>query len=488
MKLSRRKALALAAGSATAWPAAFNLAAADTPPAPLAARLADYALSLNFDMLDPATVEQTKSLIVDALACAVAAFDERPVRACRELALVPADGASTVIGTSRRTTIDLASFANGAAIRYYDLNDAYASPTHGAVHPSDHIGACLAVAEAEKASATETLTAIVLAYEINCRLVDATDAAPRGWDPTLYSLPAVALATGRLMKLPHDQLTQAVALALNDHIPMGQTRTQTNSDWKGLADAEAERNAVFATELARAGVTGPAPIFEGRKGFFEMVASPAEVDVGAFGNGATQKFKILQSGVKVYPAVVYAQTAIVAGIAVAKEVGNMDKVASLEIATTARGYEQAGRDREKWTPQNRDTADHSLAYLTVRAMFDGDITNASYAPDKLRDPKVLALMQKTTVAPDPAFSKPRGNAPATRLTATLTDGTTVTRQIDDMPGFPGLPVDRAGMEHKFRSNTQGRWPAAKTDAILKALWDFEHTKDMRGLLGQMAFG
>lgn len=484
MPLTRR---GLLAGAAT-LPVPFVAARADDK-VPLAARLADYALGLTFDKLDAGTIEYAKSLIVDSMACAVAAFDERPVKACRDLALVPADGVSTVIGTSRRTTMDLASFANGAAIRYYDLNDAYASKGSGAVHPSDHIGACLAVAEAEKASAAEALTAIVLAYEINCRLIDVTDAVPKGWDPVLYSLPAVALAAGKLMKLSRDQLVQAVALALNDHIPMGQTRTQTNSDWKGLADSEAERNAVFAAQLARAGLTGPAPIFEGRKGFFALVASPADVDVGAFGDGKANKFKINASGVKVYPAVVYSQTAIVAGIALARKIGSIDKIASLEIAAHPRGYEQAGRDPEKWTPQNRDTADHSLPYLAARAMVDGDITNASYAPDKLRDPKILALMKKTTVKPDPDFAKaPKGNAPATRLTATLTDGSTVVQQTDDMPGFPGLPVDRAGMEHKFRSNTQGRWPDAQTAAILRSLWDFEHASDLRALLGQCALG
>ena len=64
---------------------------------------------------------------------------------------------------------------------------------------------------------------------------------------------------------------------------MAQTRTQTLSDWKGLADAEAGRNAVFAAMLARGGLTGPAPIFEGRAGFFQLVSGPADVDVDAFG-------------------------------------------------------------------------------------------------------------------------------------------------------------------------------------------------------------
>ena len=108
------------------------------------------------------------------------------------------------------------------------------------------------------------ITAIVLAYEINCRLLDVSDAATRGWDTPVFSLPAVALAAGKLMKLAPDKLAQAVNLAINDHIPMGQTRTQANSDWKGFADAEAARNAVFAAHAGAQGHDGPGTgIFEG---------------------------------------------------------------------------------------------------------------------------------------------------------------------------------------------------------------------------------
>src|SRR5262249_41011859 len=156
---------------------------------------------------------------------------------------------------------------------------------------------CLAVAESEHASGQQLVTAILLAYEINCRLLDSFDAVTRGWDAPVCSLPAIALAAGKLMKLSPEQLTQAVNLALNAHIPMGQTRTQTNSDWKGFADAEAARNAVFAATLARGGMTGPAPVFEGRKGFFQLVSTQAEVDVAAFG-GHGQSFKIHQCGMK----------------------------------------------------------------------------------------------------------------------------------------------------------------------------------------------
>src|SRR6201995_625933 len=295
MALARRSFLQLSAGAALMAAPARN-AWAETA-RPLADRLADYADAIGFADLDAATVERVKSHLIDTLGCGIAALDEPVVRICRDAALASVGGPSTVIGAGKRSTPELASFANGAAFRYYDLNDSYASPASGTVHPSDHFAPCLAVAEAQRASGQQFIAAAVLAYEINCRLVDAFDALARGWDTPVYSLPAVALAAGKLMKLPTEKLTQAVNLAINDHIPMGQTRTQTNSDWKGIADAEAGRNAVFAATLARSGLTGPSPIFEGRKGFLQLVATPADVDVSAFG-GHGGAFKINQCGMK----------------------------------------------------------------------------------------------------------------------------------------------------------------------------------------------
>jgi 2-methylcitrate dehydratase len=482
MKLARRNFLHLATGATllaatarTAWAEAVR---------PLADRLADYADRISFSDLDAATLERVKSHLIDALGCAIGALDEPPVRICRDVASLASGGASTLIGAGKRSTPELAAFANGAAVRYYDLNDNYASPTAGTVHPSDHIAPCLAVAEAEHASGQQLLTAVVLAYEINCRLVDAFDAVTRGWDTPVYSLPAIALAAGKLMKLPTSRLAQAVNLALNDHIPMGQTRTQTNSDWKGLADAEAARNAVFAATLARGGMTGPAPIFEGRKGFFQLISTRAEVDVAAFG-GRAQAFKIHQCGMKAYPAVVYAQTAIAAAIAAARQVGDLDRITGIEIATSRRGYEQTGRDPEKWTPQNRETADHSLPYIAARAMFDGDISNASYDLDKLRDPRILAFMRNITVKEDPAFAKLIGNAPSTRLTLALSDGKQIVSQVDNLQGFPGQPMSRADIQRKFRGNVGNRWPRDRTDAVLRSLWALETVGDISALMSQL---
>src|SRR6516165_6748077 len=204
-----------------------------------------------------------------------------------------------------------------------------------APHPSDHIAPCFAVAEAVRAGGRDLIAAVVIAYEINCRLADDLDIFARGWDTPVYSLPAVAVASSKLMGLDAPRMTEAVNIAINDHISMAQTRRQVLSDWKGLADGEASRNAVFAAMLARGGLTGPAPIFEGRLGLFKQVSGEANIDVGKFG-GRDNPFRINRCGMKAYPAVVYTQTAIVAATAVADEGtrGVPDKAAALGRITS----------------------------------------------------------------------------------------------------------------------------------------------------------
>ncbi|HEY6259586.1 MAG TPA: MmgE/PrpD family protein [Xanthobacteraceae bacterium] len=456
-------------------------AAAAEPP--LADRLAAYARRLRYGDLDAATIEAVKSHLIDTLGCALAAFDEKPVRICREVAAAGGSGGATIIGTARRVSPDLAAFANGGAARYYDLNDVYVSRL--TIHPSDTISACLGVAETEKANGQALIAAIVLAYEINCRLLDAFDITRRGWDAPVFGLPAVALAAGKLMRLPLEQLTQAVNLSINDHIPLIQTRVQTLSDWKGLAAAEAARNAVFAALLARGGLTGPAPIFEGKAGFFQQVSGPADIDVDAFG-GRGIPFRINACGMKPYPAVVWAQTAIEAAIAVAREAGGLDHIAAIEIAATARGYQMTASEGEKWTPDTRETADHSMPYIAARAMFDGEITNDSYAADKLRDPRILAFMRKITVKEDAALTALQGDKVPTRVTAILDDGRRISRQVDDVPGFAGRPMQRVDVERKFRSNVGKRWRDARIKSVLDALWGLDQADDIGALLGSLS--
>src|SRR5260370_9700774 len=162
-KISRRGIVAEIAALGV-YSFARNARAAETRP--LAERLAAYAAALRYEDLDAATIERVKSHVIDTLGCGIAAFDERPVRVCREIAL-NVQGAATIIGTTRKTSPDLAAFANGAAGRYYDLNDIYVGKVTS--HPRHHIAPCISVAETERASAHDLIMALAPAYQIGWR-------------------------------------------------------------------------------------------------------------------------------------------------------------------------------------------------------------------------------------------------------------------------------------------------------------------------------
>jgi 2-methylcitrate dehydratase len=182
---------------------------------------------------------------------------------------------------------------------------------------------------------------MVLAYEIECRLLDAARVGAEDWDHPNYALAASALAAGKLMQLASPMLTEAINLALSSHLAMRQTRLGVLSNWKGLAGPDAARNSVFAAELARAGISGPTPIFEGDSGFFKLVSGPLDVDTGSFG-GRAGRFRINECFIKSYPAQAQTQTAIPAAARVAQAVGDLDRIRSIEIRTTRLGWFNAG--------------------------------------------------------------------------------------------------------------------------------------------------
>ncbi|KWN11205.1 2-methylcitrate dehydratase [Burkholderia territorii] len=475
----KRRTFLAALGTAAACPAVAQVARA-TPT--LARQLADYAVALSWDALAATTIETAKAHLIDALGCALVAHDAPPVAMCRRIATTVA-GPATLIGTLHRSTPELAAFANGAAIRYEDLNDLYVGAEPG--HPSDNIAPCLAVAEAACASGRDLLLAIVLAYEIDCRLLDAANITSRGWDHPVYSLPAVALAAGKLMRLDRDRMEQAVNLSLSGHLAMNQTRMQQLSDWKGLADASASRDGVFAAQLAREGVTGPAPIFEGRAGLFQQISGPFALDVESFG-GPERAFRIDACAIKPYPAQGYTLTAIPAAIDLATRIGDLARIRAIHIDTTHMGYVTAGRDPEKWRPETRETADHSLPYIVARAMIERDVTRDSYGPAALRDAATRALMAVTTVAEDARLTAMQPHAIPNRLTVTLDDGRKLERQVDTLPGFPGQPTSRPDTERKFQHNAASHLSETRARHALDALWALDARTDLNGLLALLA--
>jgi len=451
----------------------------------LARRLADYSLSTRYSNLGKRTMNDMKARIVDAVGCALGAFNERPTSMARRAILGLRDGGpSTLLGTRSRTSPDLATFVNGFMVRYFDFNDTYLSKEPA--HPSDNIAPCLAVAEAEGASGKEVIAAAVTAYEIQCRLCDAADLRHRGWDHVNYGLVSSALASSKLMGLDAIRATHAVTIAMSGHIAMRQVRAGELSMWKGASFSNAARNGVFAATLAREGITGPAPIFEGEMGFFNQVSGEFPLDVTKFG-GEGGGFKVDETYIKYWPAEYHAQSAIWAALEARRHVEDLADLRSVLVETHEAGYAILGKGEEKWRPKTKETADHSLPYMVGIALMNGRVDNASYSEHNLSDRKNLDIVSRIRVVEDPEFTAmyPDRGMP-NRVTLYLRGGKEVTAQVMVPRGHPQNPMSKEDIDTKFLNLVRGTLGDGEGRRVLGRLWRLEDESTMGSLLVAMA--
>src|SRR5712671_6124426 len=296
----------------------------------LAHQLANYSSSFRFEDLSKEVVHEVKRRVIDSLGCALGAWNEEPCAIARKVASdFSAKHGATIIGTNHKAPPDWTAFATGCCIRYFDYNDTYLSKEPA--HPSDNISAALAMAESIGADGRELITAIALAYEVQCRFCDAASIRARGWDHVTYGAFSTALASAKLMKLDPQNTRHAVNIAGVAGAAMRQARVGELSHWKGVAFANAARHGVFSALLARAGMTGPAPIFEGQMGFEKELG----VSLGNVGDKFAVPFPqnpqgpasmILNTSIKYWPAEYHSQSAIEAALFLRNQIQDLSQV------------------------------------------------------------------------------------------------------------------------------------------------------------------
>ncbi len=447
----------------------------------LANQLAEYAAGLEFGHLDAATVHEVRRRFVDSLACAMGAYNSGAAQVARAIAgRVRAEpGAGFLGGGDALTSPELAAFVNGILFRYLDYNDTYLSLEPA--HPSDNIAAVLAAGQIAGASGEELITATVLAYEVQCRMCDAASIRANGWDHVTYGAFSTALAAGKLLGLSVEQLVHAVNLAGTPNVTLRQTRAGELSEWKGCAFANASRNGVFAALLAAEGLTGPAPIFEGEMGFFTQVSGEFQLPTlgGAAGD---DDFMIKRTSIKFWPAEYHSQSAIHAALELREQIGDVGRIASLDIESFDAAVDIIGKDPEKWRPKTRETADHSLPYCTAVALQEGDVTLQSFDAEHLRNEELLDLVSRISIHRNSELTARYPRGIPNRLTAKLDDGREFVAENEFPRGHDQNPMTDDEVTAKFRRLAPAVLDKATQDRVLEVCWSLESLGSVGDLL------
>jgi 2-methylcitrate dehydratase len=438
-------------------------------------RLAEYAASLEFSNLSPEVVHEAKRRLIDSLGCALGAYRSELGKIVMRLGQkAESTYGATLLGGYQKTTPDLATFANGALIRYLDYNDTYLSKEPA--HPSDNISAALALAEAEKGDGKALITAIILGYEVQCRLCDAASLREKGWDHVAYISISSAILASKLMNMELERVEHAIALSITPNIPLRQTRVGELSMWKGCAAANAARNGVFAALLAREGMTGPSEIFEGEKGFFKQVTGPFDLKIEDFG-GKGGNFKILDTYIKYFPSEYHSQAAVEATLELRKEI-EVENIEVINIETYDACVDIIAGDKEKWHPKTRETADHSLPYCVAVALCDGAVGLGQFAEERIKDPELQKIMTKIKVMRNPEHNKQYPEAFPCLIEIKTKSGETFTKTVTYPRGHPKNPLTDSELEEKFNTLNSGLINDDTVNEIIDNIWRLETLKDI----------
>jgi len=411
-----------------------------------AEQLAAFVVRASYDDLSEAAHQQLKIRVLDGLGCAIGALRGEPIRLIRAQ-IEEFEGARqcTLIGGGKAAP-DRAALYNSALVRYLDFNDSYLAKGE-TCHPSDNLGAVLAASEYAKQSGRKLLTALAVAYQVQCRLSDAAPVRAKGFDHSTQGSYAVAAGVSKALGLDEVRTANAIAICGTAFNALRVSRTGALSHWKGLAYPNTAFACTHATFLAMRGITGPLEVFEGNKGFMDAIAGRFRIDWSD-----ERLERVTQTILKKYNAEIHSQSALEGILELKKEYGlKGEEIAKVEIEIFDVAYNiiGGGEEGDKTIVRTKEEADHSLPYLVAVAILDGQVMPEQYQPNRIQGQDVQTLLRKIAIKPSVDYSRRFPDEMPCRITATLRDGQRMVKEKPDYEGFRTRPMSWETVVQKF---------------------------------------
>ncbi|MET0330859.1 MAG: bifunctional 2-methylcitrate dehydratase/aconitate hydratase [Dyella sp.] len=434
------------------------------------------------------TIESTEAydtaryMLLDSLATAMLAM-KFPECVKHLGPLVPGatlPGGARVPGTSHELDPVQAAFAIGTQIRWLDFNDTWLAAEWG--HPSDNLGAILAVADylsrkAEREGGQPMTVRDVLTYAIKAHEIQGAYALKNSFNRVgqdhviLVRLASTAVATAMLGG-DKEQIVTAVSHSWIDNGALRTYRHAPNTGpRKSWAAGDACRRAVtHAINAVYRGVVGyPSALSAKTWGYYDVAFKGKAFEFERpFGSYVMENvlFKIS------YPAEFHAQTAVECAMQLHAQVaGKLDQIDKVLIETQEAGC----RIIDKTGPlANYADRDHCLQYMIAVPLIFGRLTADDYNDDIAADPRIDALREKMAVRENPQFTQdyfdPDKRYIGNSVQVFFRDGSHTDKVSIDYPighrkrRAEGIPV----LLKKFEQALRGHLPAQQVRSILGA--------------------
>jgi len=440
-------------------------------------KIARFACQLQYSDLPEEVVYQVKRYVYDSLGCAYGAMHTKDVQTIYNLyKAMQGQPEATVIGFGDQYPAVNTTLINSLMVRALDYNDIYWKEDPS--HPSDLIPAALAVGEKAAKSLPDIIVAIVLAYEFEQRMCEfaVPGLRERKWHHATITQFVSPIVAGKLLGLNEDQMVNAIGINGAHNHTIGCPTAGKLTMMKNTVDPMAVQSGVFAALMAREGYTGTAAVYEGKEGLMDVYGPEwnQEKLLGGLGN----RFKILDCSMKAFPTEALTHTHLSAVLKLIRTHDiKPDNITEVVITTIARACDILF-DPEKYHPDSRETADHSLPYCIAAAIVDRQITPNSFSEEKLKDQRIWEVINKIKGEASEEFEKLFPEKQPSKAVIRTKDGQEYSQYLEFPKGDPREPMTDQDLQIKFNALSEKVLSPNKQTQIKDMTYDLENQKDI----------
>ncbi|HET9533300.1 MAG TPA: MmgE/PrpD family protein [Blastocatellia bacterium] len=433
-------------------------------------QLSAFVTRASYEDLSPEARRQIKVRVLDWLACAIGAVGFEPMRRLRnQIERFGGRPLATLIGDGM-TSPDRAALYNGALTQHLGFNDSFLSGK-ALCNPSDTLPAVLAASEYRSLSGKEFLTAVAVAYQVQCRLCEVSHLVEGAVGHSTLASYAIAAGVAKALKLNREQTANAIAATIAANTAAQVPRVSGSPRYKDNLYSYSPFSMAQAVLFAISSITDTSEAFEASTRLLESVTPDFEIDWGE-----EDLETVRRTVIKKFNAEIYSQSAVEAILHLReRRPCHPDQIERIELDTFDVAYHLLGANAKGTLHgvRTRKEAYRSLPYLLAVALLDGEVSPRQHKTERILKEDVQSLMRKVVVRADSDFSRRFPEEMPARVRICLRDGQILVKEKLDYEGYFTRPMAWERAVEKFKDLTVFQIGYESAERIIEKVLDIE---------------
>jgi 2-methylcitrate dehydratase PrpD len=446
--------------------------------------IVDHVLDVDYQSIEPETVEVVKKVVIDACGAVIAGSSSGGIE--RLAGLVKDWGGkeeATVLIYGDRAPAANAVLVNCAMARARDMDDVHEA---GGGHlGASFVPAALALAELaqRKVSGREFIVAIATGSDLACRLRKALR-TQWGWVTETFAPFGVVAEASQLLGFDRDRTLAAMGLAY----------TQCSCNSQGVVDGALSvrlqqgigaRGGILAAQFAQIGFNGPKNVLQGVYGLYPLYGRN-EYEPDVIMDGLGQRFEIVDTSIKPYPCCKLTHIPISTTIELMKEHSvSPSDIQRITVRTNQAGYDKCYLSPTKRRPQCEVDAQFSIPFTVGLAAMQGKVGLGDFIESNWNNSQLLAIADRVEVVVDADLNKAPGLMSPNVIELETKHMEQFVERVECVKGSPQNPMSLAECIEKFRecaAISARPLDRAKLSEFTRLVANLEEVDDCRALV------